>query len=208
MNIDRDIADRAFLAVGEPALNSGDIGRESERYRMLKTYYLQTILEALSEVPWTRAKKRVVLEKSEDENLSPYRYAYVTPVDCARPLEMQNNEYFIVEGDRILTDLPDAVLLYITNGRRTLWDSITETREDYPAYDLPEMEPKFYEYIEKMLAAKFAIKLTDKKNLYQTLFSAAMLIKDEAVSASKSASAAKKNGNPWWFEEIGVSGAV
>jgi hypothetical protein len=231
MNIDQALANRVFAGIGDDPLTPADYVGESLRFRVLKDFYLQTFLEALSEVPWTRGKKRAVLSKLDADNLSPYRFQYALPIDCARPLEIQDNAYFVAEGDRILTDRDDAALLYITNGKvagkvsiicyASDGDAIFDPepaepfpilrypasyldRDDYPDYDPPEYEPKFYEYIERLLAAKLSVKLQKSPKLYETLFSSAMLIKREAIAASRSAAAAKKNGNDWWFDRLGI----
>ncbi|MDR2964206.1 MAG: hypothetical protein LBU88_00325 [Treponema sp.] len=80
-------------------------------------------------------------------------------------------------------------------------DIVEDTDEDYPEYELPQYEPKFYEYIEMSLAAKFAIKITDKPQLSSMLFQKAQFIKDQAITASKSMAKAKKQHHEWWDEQ-------
>jgi hypothetical protein len=46
-----------------------------------------------------------------------YRFVYDMPFDCARPIELQNNEYFVVEDRFICTDSDHAELLYVSNGK-------------------------------------------------------------------------------------------
>jgi hypothetical protein len=210
------IADLALLYIGEEPLNVNDLplaGSDhvdgSFRYRLIRQFYLPTFLEALSEVPWTCGKRRalLVLEDSGESgisNLSGYGFMYRLPVDCAKPLELQENSYFIIEGHNLLTDIADARLLYISNGKidlSTLTAEELEARDekDFREYDLPEMEPKFYEYLEKTIAAKMAMKLSNQPQLYAMLLQSAMLIKEEAAKASRSNAAAKKNGVPWWI---------
>ena len=82
-------------------------------------------------------------------------------------------------------------------------DIVEDTGEDYPEYDPPQYEPKFYEYIEMTLAAKFAIKITDKPQLSNMLFQKAQYIKDQAITASKSMAKAKKQPVRWWGEILG-----
>jgi hypothetical protein len=169
----------------------------------MKDFYLQTFLEALSEVPWTRGKKRAVLSKLEADGLAPYQFRYAVPVDCARPLEIQENAYFVAEGNCILTDRDNAALLYVTNGR-IADEAAYLGQDDYPEYDPPEYEPKFYEYVERMLASKLAAKLEKNPGLRQALHALAMQIKREAIAASRSTAAAEKNGNEWWFDRMGI----
>jgi hypothetical protein len=186
MQIDQALVNRVFAGIGEDPLTPADYTGQSLRFRIIKDFYLQTFLEALSEVPWTRGKKRAVLAAADAENLSPYRYSYLIPADCARPLEIQENGYFVVEGNHLLSDTAGAALLYITNGKIPCEAEYLDG-DDYPGYDPPEYEPKFYEYIERLLAAKLAVKLEKNPGLYQTLFSSALLIKREAIAASRSA---------------------
>jgi hypothetical protein len=79
-----------------------------------------------------------------------------------------------------------------------------EPDEDYPDYRQLEYEPKFYEYIERSLAAKFSMKLTNQPQLHIQLLQEAMLIKQEAVNATRSRRAAKREPKKWWGEEMGI----
>jgi hypothetical protein len=178
---------------------------------------------------------------------SGYRFTYDVPFDCARPIELQNNEYFIVEDRFICTDADKAELLYITNGKilRTVAgiscggagdlmdmeylscggaDTDPEVtiqcggaadipdvlppdpapNEDFPDYRPPQYEPKFYEYIQTSLAAKFAMKLSNDPGLHVQLLQEALLIRQDAVTASMGASAAKLKPKKWWAEELGL----
>ncbi|MDR0730364.1 MAG: hypothetical protein LBF63_01760, partial [Treponema sp.] len=74
--------------------------------------------------------------------------------------------------------------------------------EDFPGYRLLEYEPKFYEYIEKTLSARFAVKLSDQPALRVQFLQEAMLAKREAVNASMSRGAAKAGPAAWWTEEL------
>jgi hypothetical protein len=51
MNMDRGIVDRALAYVGDWKLTDQDVEDTNTRYELCKTFYLQTFLEALSEVP-------------------------------------------------------------------------------------------------------------------------------------------------------------
>ena len=82
----------------------------------------------------------------------------------------------------------------------------TEPESDYPGFAALEYEAKFYEYIEKKLAAKFAVKLSEQPQIHASLLQEAMLIKQEAVAASRAGRAAKVKENPWWGDELGMEG--
>lgn len=118
MNIDFNIANRAFMKAGEEPLTDTDIQTGSTRYRTLKELYLTTILETLSNTEWTSQKTRKKLELAPEEakNYTNYGLMYKLPLDCAKPVALQDDGEFIVEGRWLYTDSGDAVLLYVTNG--------------------------------------------------------------------------------------------
>jgi hypothetical protein len=76
--------------------------------------------------------------------------------------------------------------------------------DDYPDYMVLEYEPKFYEYIEKMLAAKFTMKLSNQPQLKTQMLQEALLIKQEATNTSLSQRAAQLEPQKWWKEELGL----
>jgi hypothetical protein len=248
MNMNQDIVNRALLDVGQSALTPLDAEEKNTSYKLCRQYYLDAFLEALSEVEWTGGRKRDRLARTGRPVLgdSRYRFAYDMPFDCAKPIELQDNEFFTVEDRIIYTDVPEAELLYVSNGKilRTV-RAVTAGRpgdvpeaeylsagppgtepdvtlragrpadipdefpddpvspEDYPDFRMLEYEPKFYEYIEKSLAAKFSMKLSDQPALHVQLLQEALLSRQEAVNASRSRAAAKIKPVRWWTEELG-----
>jgi hypothetical protein len=245
--MNRDIINRALLYVGQFPLTDQDMADRNANYELCRQYYITTILEAASEVEWTGGRRRQKLVRTGRPLRRDlrYRFAYDMPFDCAKPIELQDNEYFLVEDRLILTDVPKAELLYVSNGKIlrpvaavsagrpgelhdmeymtagppdttpvvTLWpgrpadilDSFPPDPtpvEDYPDYREMDYEPKFYEYIEQTLAAKFAMKLSDRPELHVQLLQEALLLKRDAVSASKSRLAAKMERNKWWTERM------
>jgi hypothetical protein len=241
------IVNRALLDVGQTALTDQDRQDKNTAWRVCRQYYIDTFLEALSEVAWTGGRKREKLVRTGRPVLkdSRYRFAYDMPFDCAKPIELQDNEFFTVEDRIIYTDAPAAELLYVSNGKvlrpvavisagkpgdvpdmeyltagppgtepgetiraggpGDILDELPpdpEPADDFPDYRQLEYEPKFYEYIERTLAAKFSMKLTDQPQLHIQLLQEAMLIKREAVNATKSRRAAKLEPRRWWTEEI------
>jgi len=263
MNMNLDIVNRALFATGQNLITADE---ESSVYNLCKSYYLTTFLEALSEVEWVGGRKRDKLARTGRPvlNNQKYRFAYDMPFDCAKAIELQDNEYFIVEDRLILTDAPDAELLYVSNGRilkpiatavmelgmlpeheyfsagppgtkqdYTLHpgglEDITECPigsecqgehegleieavlpedpepdSDYPDYTAIDYEPKFFEYIEKKLAAKLAMKVSENPRLHMQLLQEALLVKQEAVDASRASRAAKVKENSWWSDELGL----
>jgi hypothetical protein len=78
-----------------------------------------------------------------------------------------------------------------------------EAAGDYPDYLALEYEPKFYQYIELMLAAKFAVKQSADLNLHGLLLQEAAAIKGEAAAASGAAHAGRQKPKGFWSEEFG-----
>jgi len=248
MKMNLDIVNRALYAVGQNQLTEADITNKNAGYELAKSYYISTFLEALSEVEWVGGRKRSQLVRTGRPVIKDERYAYTydMPYDCARPIELQDNEYFIVEDRLIHTDEPRAELLYVSNGKVlrpiaivqmvlgerpegeymtagqpwtkgdvTLYagkpEDIKEKlpkdpdpASDYPDYIELDYEPKFFEYIEKKLAAKFAMKLTDQPKLHVQMLQEALLVKQEAIDASRASRAAKVKENQWWQDELGL----
>jgi len=248
MNMNKDIVNRALYATGQSSLTDSDIENKNANYELCKSFYLATFLEALSEVEWVGGRKRDKLVRTGRPVLRNrnYRFAYDMPFDCAKPIELQDNEFFIVEDRLIFTDVPKAQLQYVSNGKVlrlisvvtmmpgylpemeylsagppgtvpevTLYPGSIEyiddvlpedpqINEDYPDYIELDYEHKFYEYIEKNLAAKFAMKASDQPRLHSQLLQEAMMIKMEAVDASRSSRAAKIKEDSWWSKELGL----
>ena len=249
MNMDRGIVNRALTYTGDWVLTDQDIADKNTNYEMCKLFYLQTFLEALTEVAWTGGRRRATLVPTGLPYLpNLFQFTYDVPYDCAKPVELQDGAYFVVEGRFLMTDQEDAELLYVSNGRRLRPDvaivsagkpgdvpeleyitagppgtvpdftlsaggpdknALPETPEpveDYPDYVRLEYEPKFYQYIELLMAAKFAVKNTDNPNLHVLLMQEAMAIKVEAAHASGSSKAGRQKPGGFWSEEFGFHG--
>jgi hypothetical protein len=249
MNMNTDVINRALLATGQSTLTAEDVKEKNSAYELCRAFYISTFLEALSEVEWVGGRKREKLVLTGRPTIKDRRYlfAYDLPFDCAKPIELQDNEYFIVEDRLIYTDAEDAQLLYVSNGKilrpvaavsngrpgevhdmeyltagppgtegdQIIYSGIPDDvpdvfpddpppESDYPDYITLDYESKFYEYAEKRLAAKFAMKLSDQPQLHSQLLQEALLVKMEAVDASKSGRAAKVKENPWWGEKLGL----
>lgn len=116
MNINVDIVARALNKAGEEPLTKEEIeNKKGTRWRLIKDLYLANILEMLSSVAWTSQKRRVKLERSEEENLSTYSYMYELPIDNAKPVGLNSEKEYLVEGDFLYTEDPEPILCYITN---------------------------------------------------------------------------------------------
>jgi hypothetical protein len=137
MKIDFSLANRALARVKIDPLTWSDRSGETLRWRTLRDYYLQTFLEALSEVPWTGGRKRSRLARTGRPHLrTDFRFVYDVPFDCARPVELQGNEYFVIEDRYLCTGLERAELLYITNGKMLRRVSATSCGRPGEAHDM------------------------------------------------------------------------
>lgn len=126
MNIDRNLAARAFIKAGEEPINDTEWNTEPEsnRVRAVKECYLATFLEALSSYNWTSQKKRARLtpitpemasEEDAEENLTGFAFMYALPMDCAKVISVDDGEPYIVEGGFIFCDKESVILLYVRN---------------------------------------------------------------------------------------------
>lgn len=128
MNYDTALMNRALMRAGQEELTEEDIEENTTKYRTIKAFYLPTYLLMIKGSDWTSLKQRAKLELSEEKNLTEYIYRYILPVDCARAIEVDDNEPYIVEGNNLYTDVPNATLLYITNGKR---EELKELPDEY-----------------------------------------------------------------------------
>jgi hypothetical protein len=247
MNMDRNIVNRALFAIGQNPLTDSDIAAGNDIYTVCKDFYLQTFLEALSELEWTGGMKRDRLMKTRLRHLdNGYLFTYDMPYDCARPIALNGNGYFITEGRFICSNEEKAELLYVSNGRILRragkisgcgpndreeteylsggWpdteaaEFITgggpadakalETEEppepddEYPEYRPPRYEPKFYEYIEKTLAAKLAMRIAGDAQLQMMILQEAAIVKREAANTTLSVKAARRKSARFWTDEL------
>jgi hypothetical protein len=200
VNIDEDLANRIFLNIGEEILSVGDRTQDTLKWRVLKQYYLSTLLAELAANPWVgaRIRKPLVKEAPAYANYSPYQFIYKLPIDCARPLEIQGNYFYVIEDNRLLTDRDNAALLYITNGKR----ATPVPGEDYPDYDNLVIDPLFYDYLEKLIASKIAMKVANRPDIHQQLFTEAVLAKREAVNTIAALSNSRQNGERRWDDYL------
>lgn len=205
MNRDTDLISRALIDAGQEPLTDNDSKNKTVRWRTIELYYLPTVLETIADAEWTCLKKRIALSITDKDNLTKYAYAYDLPVDCARAVEIKDNDEYIVEGNILFTDTGSAELLYISNGKVSEANKLID--DDYPYYNPPDFEPKLQQCIETMLAAKFSLKITGDKQLYATLVTIARGIKEDAMKATRSRGVSKQKGSVWWADRMGISGA-
>lgn len=160
MNVNFDIVNRALTRLGEEAITEKDKEEQTLKWKLCKGFYLQTILESLATTPWTSSQKHAVLEKIENDNYTEYQYAYALPADCAKPIQLKNNEYYIVIGDVLYTDQEDAILRYVSNFKKEIKETPEEDNievindeiiDDEIIPDIPENETPEEELPEEII---------------------------------------------------------
>lgn len=207
MKIDRQVANRALAAVGQPEMPEED--KSSKSYLMIKKFYLSTLLEGLERAKWTSAKKRARLEKAVIENYTDFDNGFYLPIDCGNIIALSDKSFYLVEGKILYTNSTNPILVYVTNGKISE-EKVREKKaayetaglafdEEFPDYDPPEYEALFYRAFELRLASKLALELSGKPQLHQMLLQEAALFEQEGYRNSKTLSAGKHKGNQWWI---------
>lgn len=113
MNINYEIVSRALNKAGEEALTQTELDENQNRVQLIKSFYLQTILETLSQTEWTSQLKRQELE--DPELVSGNQYAYKLPIDCAKPVKLLSKMEYSVEAGYLYTEDTAATLIYVSN---------------------------------------------------------------------------------------------
>ena len=166
-------------------------------------------LPAFFELDPVESEEETQEEPKKDliENLSSYRYVYFLPEDCAKPEALNDNAEYVIEGRYLYTNSECNILQYVTNGKRPEDTEITEEEqeEDYPEYNEIKFDPALSEYIELLLAAKIALKITGDPNTYGLLYNNAMIIENNARKANLEHAHSKERGEEWWGDRIGLS---
>ena len=117
MNINKEIVARAMDKAGEEPITKEEWeANKSTRIRLIKDYYLATILETLANTSWTSQKKRTqLISQAEQPNLTSYLFMYELPIDCAKPIEINGVQEYLVEDGFIYTNVENPILVYISN---------------------------------------------------------------------------------------------
>lgn len=153
VNIDRDLVNRALAKAGQERLTEEDIENDAVLWRLAKEFYLPTILETLANTEWTSQIKRVRLEKPEEEteeaeNFTEYSHKYFLPDDCAKPIEIFGQDEYSVEARFLYTDRDEAVLVYVTDGKRSPYvlADPAPTEETFPEGEFYTLDGETGEY--------------------------------------------------------------
>lgn len=145
-----DYASNALLLVGDNPINSfDDAGAGAQAAAAL---YPLTKQRLLSFHPWSWALKQQKLNllSSSPDKLTSYKYQYQIPTDMIRLWSIQPHTDYIIVGDKLLSNNNTGLLA-------TYVFDVAETQIPAPA-------GKALEY---MLAAEFAISVTEDENKAQ-----------------------------------------
>ena len=231
MNYDMDLMNRALMRAGQETLTDEDKEKETVKYRTVTAFYNTTLQLLLCESDWTSLKTRKQLTEETENKGGKYAYAYKLPVDCARPIEVDSNEPYVVEGTIIYTDVENPTLLYVTNHKREevealpetdegqvlyggklySWDSETEsytedeTQEDINEYESFTLSEELRECLEYHLASEIALKITGDANLYNLLMQIALEIEGRSRKTSRAQGMSRQKGHTWWSEKLGLT---
>ena len=182
MNIDRDLVARAFTKAGEEPITQTEWSdAESSRVRIVKEFYLATLLEALSSYDWTSQKKRAQLtpitaeevaddlDEESEENLTAYDYMYALPKDCAKVVAVDDGEPYIVEGGFLFCDKANVILLYIRNyftGKYIYEEVENPDPEDIDKYYILNESGEFEKAESYVMGTTYYIRIEEDYNFY------------------------------------------
>ena len=182
MNIDRDLVARAFTKAGEEPITQTEWSdAESSRVRIVKEFYLATLLEALSSYDWTSQKKRAQLtpitaeevaddlDEESEENLTAYDYMYALPKDCAKVVAVDDGEPYIVEGGFLFCDKANVILLYIRNyftGKYIYEEVENPDPEDIDKYYILNESGEFEKAESYVKGTTYYIRIEEDYNFY------------------------------------------
>ena len=88
---------------------------ESENAILCDIFYEPTRDEVLRSHPWSCAKHRQSLAMLAENPAFGYKYQHQLPTNpyCLRVIEMNPKGKYVIEGDRLLTDLEECAIKYI-----------------------------------------------------------------------------------------------
>lgn len=145
-----DICNLALTAIGHKTIASVDEANEAAR--KCKVYYQQAVDSTLRAYNWNCATARATLAQETATPAFGFAFQYALPTDCIRVLQMESLELkFKVEGRKLLTDEPEAKILYI---KRVL---------------AGEMDPLLVDAVAARLAAELAYALSNNRSLAELM---------------------------------------
>lgn len=177
MYIDRSLVARAFAKAGEEPITDAEIEEgTSSRVRIVKEFYLATILDALSSYNWTSQKKRARLtpitpdeDEDAEENMTGYAFMFALPADCAKVVAINDGDPYIVEGAFIFCDMENPVLLYIRNyftGRYVYEEVEDPVETDLDKYYTKDSEGNYEKATTWDVTETYYIRIEEDYNFY------------------------------------------
>lgn len=116
------VCNLALVQIGETPIPS--LEENSKKARHLKTLFPMVRDKLLRSHPWGFAKKRVLLAEDSTTPLFEYDKQFLLPSDWLKILQIECQDRYVREGDKILTNASSVGLLYIfRNEDVNSWDS-------------------------------------------------------------------------------------
>lgn len=106
-----DICNKALSLLGQSAITSLD--DNTPEALACRIHFEPMLKRVLRGHRWNCVKSRAVLNRLLETPAFGFQYYYQLPSKCLMALELDNGEYFEVEGRKLLTDSPEANLHYI-----------------------------------------------------------------------------------------------
>ena len=146
-----DIASNALLLIGDNPISSFD--DPGAGAQVAANLYPETKKRLLSDHPWSFALKSQRLNRLSQtpDILTGYQYAFQLPTDLIRIWNMQTHSNYILEGNLLYSNSTELLCTYIYN------------------VDEVNLPPHFVKSLEYLLAADFAIAVTEDNTLSQIM---------------------------------------
>mgnify|MGYP001555677700 CR=1 FL=1 len=111
MNDEPGICNYALALVGANQIE--DLDGASDEAVICNALYEPSRDGLLAEVDWSFATTRRSLASTGDTPAYEYDYEYQLPTDCFRVVETSNDDFYVVEGDKLLCDASSVTIKYI-----------------------------------------------------------------------------------------------
>lgn len=144
------ICNSALLKIGATAISS--LSDNNKKAILCNEHYDKIRKQLLRSHPWNFAKKRASLTEDGTEPLFEWSKQFLLPSDYLRAIKLHEEEEFVIEGNRLLTNQDEALLLYIAD-----------------IEDTTLFEASFSELLALNLAYELSYTLVQSNSLKQTL---------------------------------------
>ncbi len=162
-----ELVNKALIKLNQPEVTL--LSDTATGVGALRSVFSDTVNELFeagsSKRGWSFMKKRVALVAHVGTNITDYTYMYDFPSDCVVPLELKDGGQYEIESGVLYTDDDEPVLIYTYNPvTTTVENSVT-----IPVMDV-DLPSSFQEALAARMASKVAGKVTESKDLPQSLF--------------------------------------